>query len=146
MVTASNFSLGDYRLDMSLQEIRGLCELTKEEYAVFGRESMQDVIYYAKSTEFVGRRWEIMVGTIEGKLYELGATLKISAEEFTVDLPRDIFRHCELLLGTPTEEKQGRFIWDTSSGNVIFQYAIIEDTFEADLFVGNSGKRRYGNS
>jgi len=29
---------------------------------------------------------------------------------------------------------------------VIFQYAIIEDTFEADLFVGNSGKRRYGNS
>jgi len=146
MVTASNFSLGEYRLDMSLQELRGLREFTKEEYSIFGRESMQDVVYHAQPTEFVGRRWEMMVGTIEDKLYELGAILKMRAEEFTIDLTRDVFKHCELLLGTPTEEQQGRFIWDTSSGSVIFQYAIIEDTFEADLFVSHRGNRRYGNS
>ena len=146
MVTAGNFSLGEYRLDMSLQEIKGLRELTKDEYAVFGRESMQDVIFHANPTEFVGRHWKMMVGTMEGKIYELGAILEVRAAEFTTDLPRDVFKHCELLLGTPTAEQQGHFIWDTANGSVIFQYAVIEDIFEADMFVSNRPGHRYGSS
>lgn len=145
-VTAKEFQLGDYRLDMRLQDIAGLKELTKEEYAVFGRDSLQDVICHANPTEFVGRRWKIMVGTIEGKLYELGAILEMKAEEFKPDIVEYVFKRCELLLGTPTYETQGRFVWDTNSGRVIFQYAFIADAFEADLFVSNKATHRYGNS
>jgi hypothetical protein len=146
MVTASTFSLGDYRLDMSLREIRGLRELTKDEYAVFGRESKQEVIYHAEPTEFVGYRWKMMVGAIEGRLYQLAATLQMRSEDFTINVTRNVFKHCELLLGTPSEEQQGRFIWDTSSGSVVFQHAIVQDTFEADVYVSNKGIQRYGRS
>jgi hypothetical protein len=146
IVTAKEFLLGEYRLDMCLQDIIGLKELTKEEYAVFGRDSLQDVVYHANPTEFVRHRWKIMVGAIEGKLYELGAILEMKAEEFKPDMVENVFKRCELLLGTPTYETQGRFMWDTSSGRVIFQYAFIADMFEADLFVSNRATDLYGNS
>jgi len=142
IVTAINFPVGEYRLDMRLEEMQGLRELTAEEYAVFGRESLRDVIYHVKPTEFAGRHWKMMVGTTEGKLYQLGAILEMKAEEFTTNLPRDVFNRCEQLLGTPSAEEKGRFIWDTSTGTVTFQYAIIGEIFEADLYVGNWGTHR----
>ena len=49
---AAEFILGDYRLDMRLQDIKGLRELTKQEYAIFGRDSLQEVVYHANPTEF----------------------------------------------------------------------------------------------
>ncbi len=146
IVTAKEFKVGEYRLDMNFQDVARLKELTEEEYAVFGRESLQDVIYHACPTEFLGHTWEIMVGAIEGKLYEIGAIFQMKAEEYKPNFTDNIFKHCELLLGTPAHEAQGRFIWDTNSGRVVFQYAIIMDTFEADIFVTNKVTDRYGNS
>ena len=78
--SASEFRLGDYRLDMRLQDIRGLKEITKPEYNFFGKESEQEVVFHANPTEFLGRTWEMMIGTIEGKLYQLGASLSFDAQ------------------------------------------------------------------
>lgn len=149
--TAAEFILGDYRLDMRLQDIKDLRELTKQEYAVFGRDSLQEVVYHADPTEFVGRTWNMMVGTIEGKIYQLGASLAFSAdnaEKETRELIRNVYEYCEPLLGVPTEETQGYFIWDTDTGKVIFQYAVLKetDTFAANLFVGDRGDQRYSRS
>jgi hypothetical protein len=144
--SAENFPLGDYRLNMELQEIKGLKELTMEEYDVFKRESLQDSIYHADPTEFVGRSWNIMVGAIEGSLYEIGANLETSSQEKTEEIVRSVFKYCEQFLGTPSKEKPGLFIWDTNTGSIVFQFAIIEDTFAANLFVANRPRSRYGNS
>ena len=97
-------------------------------------------------SEFVGYRWKMMVGAIEGRLYQVAATLLMPKEDFTLDVTRNVFKHCEIFLGTPSEEQQGRYIWDTSNGTVVFQNAFIEDSFEADVYVSNKGTQRYGRS
>jgi hypothetical protein len=92
-----------------------------------------------------------MVGTIEGKIYQLGASLAFSAnnaQKEMTELIRDVYERCEIFLGTPTEEPRGFIIWDTDTGKVIFQYAVLKetDTFAANLFVGDRGDKRYVNS
>jgi hypothetical protein len=149
--TAAEFILGDYRLDMRLQDINGLKELTKQEYAVFGRESEQEVIYHANPTNFIGYEWNMKIGTIEGKIYQLGASLAFDAngaEKEMSKLVQSVYECCETYVGTPTEETRGFIIWDTDTGKVIFQYAVIVETdiFAANLFIGDRGDRRYGNS
>jgi hypothetical protein len=149
--SAAEFRLGDCRLDMRLQDIQGLREFTKEEYAIFGRESLQETIYHANPTEFIGRTWETMVGTMEGKIYQLGASLAFNAnnaQKEMTELIRGVYEHCEMFLGVPTEERRGFIIWDTDTGKVIFQYAVLKetDTFAANLFIGDRGDKRYGNS
>jgi hypothetical protein len=146
--TAAEFPLGDYRLDMRLEDINGLKELTLQEYAVFGRDSLQEVVYHVSPTEFVGHSWNMMVGTIEGKIYQLGASLAFSAEKETTKLIKNVYECCELYLGTPTEEEQGSYIWDTDAGKVIFLFAVIQETntFTANIYVGDRGDQRYGNS
>ena len=99
--------------------------------SVFGRDSLQETIYHADPTEFLGRAWEIMVGTIEGKIYQLGASLSFSAnkaEKEMSELIRNIYERFEMFLGTPTEETRGNIIWDTETGKVIFQYAVLKET------------------
>jgi hypothetical protein len=91
------------------------------------------------------------VGTIEGKIYQLGASLAFSAnnaEKEMTEFIRGVYEHCEGLLGTPTEETQGNIIWDTKTGKVIFQCAVLKETntFAANLFIGDRGDQRYGNS
>jgi len=149
--SASEFRLGGYCLGMPLQDIQGLREITKQEYAFFGKESEQEVVYHANPTEFLGRTWEMMVGTVEGKIYQFGASLSFdarNAEKEMGDLIRCVYEHCEMFLGVPTEEKRGFIIWGTESGKVIFQYAVLKETetFAANIFVGDRGDQRYGNS
>jgi hypothetical protein len=91
------------------------------------------------------------IGTIEGKIYQIGASLAFSAnnaEKEMTELIRGVYEHCEGLLGTPTEETRGLYIWDTATGKVIFRFAVIQETnvFAANLFVGDRGDQRYGNS
>ena len=117
--SAAEFPLGDYRLDMRLQDVKDLRELTKQEYEVFGRESLQEVIYHADPTEFLGRIWAMEIGTIEGKIYQLGASLAFdakNAEKEMTQLTRGVYEFCEPLLGTPTEETQGYFILNMKPG------------------------------
>jgi hypothetical protein len=136
---------------MRLQDVNGLKELTKNEYALFGRESLQEVIYHADPTEFLGHTWEMKIGAIEGKIYQLAASHTFdanNAEKEMAKFIRGVYEHCEGLLGTPTEETQGWYIWDTATGKVIFQFAVIQETnvFAANLLVGDRCDQRYRNS
>jgi hypothetical protein len=149
--TAAEFILGDYRLDMRREDINGLKELPKQEYAAFGRASEQKVIYHANPTNFVGYEWNMMIGTIEGKIFQLGASLAFDAngaEKEMSKLVQSVYECCETFVGTPTEETRGLMIWDTNTGMVIFKYAVFKETnwFVANLIVNDGGDKRYGNS
>jgi hypothetical protein len=81
----------------------------------------------------------------------LGAILAFDANGAEKEMSKfvqTVFEHCELGLGTPTEEARGFIIWDTDTGKIIFQHAVIAetDTFVANLYVGDRGDNRYGNS
>jgi hypothetical protein len=49
---------------------------------------------------------------------------------------------------TPTEESRGLMVWDTETGKVVFQYAVIQETemFAANIFIGDRVNRHSGNS
>jgi len=144
--TAIEFPIEDYRLDMSMREIPGLRELTEDEYQVFRRDSLEEVIYHVPPTEFVGRTWKMMVGAMEGKLYQIGGSVELDSEKETADLAQDVYRHCEWSLGTPTQQQRGLFIWDTSEGTVVFQFACVAGSYVANLYVASEAKERFGNS
>ena len=77
--TASDFPIGDYRLDMDVSKLEDMREFTALEYSFFGRDSMQEVIYNSAPAEFVGQQWAMTVGLIEGKIYQIAAGITADA-------------------------------------------------------------------
>ena len=144
--TAMSFALGDYSLDMPPTSVGDLTELTDQEYQYFPRQLRGEAIYHAAPTNFLGHRWDMMIGIVDGEPYKLGASLELEDQRQAVELIQLAFKACEVQLGTPTEEKQGLFVWDTADGNVILQTASIMGTVAVNIYVTSSsirGKPRY---
>jgi len=143
---AKDFRVGDYCLNTPLTNGQILRELSREEYDTFGRDSLQERLYHGRPTDFVGHRWNVLLGIVEGKLYQFEASLELSRQTETDEMLQNVMRNCELLIGTPTEEQQGVAIWDTNDGSVILQFASIMGTFATNLIVSSKGEGRYGAS
>lgn len=133
--TAMSFNLGDYSLDMPLASFGKLIELTEREYVHFPRQLPGEAIYHAPPTEFLGYRWDMMIGMVNEEVYKLGASLDIEDQWQAHDLIQSALKACEVQLGTPSEEKQGFFVWDTADGNVILQTASIMGTVAVNIYV-----------
>ena len=136
--TVTSFALGNYRLDMPQTSLGDLTELTEEEYEHFPRQVRGEAIYHAASVSFLGRRWDMMIGMVDGTLYKLGASVEMDNQRQAVELIQAAFNACEAQLGTPTEEKQGLFVWDNTDGNVILQTASIMSTVAINIYVTSS--------
>ena len=140
--TAADFTVGDYRLNMNLEDIDGLREATKEEYLAFRRASAQEFIYYAPPTRIAGCDWTVFIRATEGKMKLIGASLNFSAKGAEKEIPKliqTVLEDSEIQLGTPTEETRGLISWDTETGKVAFAYAVFteSDGFAANIFVGD---------
>ena len=144
--TAMSFSLGDYRLNMPLASLGDLRELTEEEYLHLPRQLRGEAIYHAPPANFLGHDWDMMIGMVDGEVYKLGASLEIDDLRLGVEVIQAAFKASEIQLGTPTEEKQGLFVWDTTDGNVILQTASIMGTVGVNIYATSraiTGKPRY---
>jgi hypothetical protein len=144
--TATSFSLDDYSVDMPAASLRDLTELTEEEYLHFPRQLRGEAIYHAPPADFLGHRWDMMIGMVDGEVYKFGASLEIDNQREAVEVIQAAFKACEVQLGTPTEEKQGVFVWDTADGNVILQTASIMGTVAVNIYATSRairGKPRY---
>ena len=144
--TAMSFSLSEYSLEMSPASLGNLTELAEAEYLHFPRQLRGEAIYHASPAEFLGHRWDMMIGMVDGKLHKMGASVEINDKRQGVELIQVAFKACEIQLGTPTEEKQGIFMWDTTDGNVILQTASIIGTVAINIYATSSnirGKSRY---
>ena len=144
--TAMSFALGKYSLDMPTSSLGDLTELTDQEHQYFPRQLRGETIYHAPPADFVGHRWDIMTGIVDGDLYKLGASCELDDRQQALEVIQSAFKACEVQLGTPTEEKQGLFVWDTADGNVILQTTSIMGTIAISIHVTSSsivGKPRY---
>lgn len=144
--TAMSFSLCDYSLDMPLVSLGDLTELTEGEYIHFPRQLRGEAIYHAPNIDYLGHHWDIMIGMVDGEVYKLGASLEIEDQRQALEVIQAAFKACEFQLGTPTEEKQGLFVWDTTDGNVILQTASITGTVAINIYATSRnirGKPRY---
>ena len=145
IVTAKSFELGGYSLEMQPASLRNLTELSESEYLAFPRQLRGEAIYHAPPTEFLGNRWEMMIGMVDGEIYKLAASVELDDQQQAVELIQTAFRACEVQLGTPTQEQQGLFVWDTTDGNVIVQTASIMGTVAVNIFAASKiirGKQR----
>jgi hypothetical protein len=146
IATVKSFELGGYSLEMHPSSLGNLTELTEGEYLHFPRQLRGEAIYHAPPTEFLGYRWDMMIGMVDGEIYKLGASVEVDDQEQAVELIQSVFKACEVQLGTPTQEEQGLFVWDTNDGNVILQTASVTGTVAINIYATSKdirGKQSY---
>jgi len=132
--TATEFSVGNCCLQSNTEEVTLLRQLTGDEYAFFQRQFKGEVIYHAKPIDLLGREWTFTVSVVKGKLYKWAASLELGADEDVARWGHDVFQYCECFLGSPTDEKEGVFFWDTPDGNVILQLIRANDLVDVSIF------------
>jgi len=141
VIAAKFLEWGDYSLSMPVDSLSGLQELTEQEYRFFRRFLRGEVTYHAPATNHLGYRWDMMVSLVEGELCRLGASVELYDQREGIELIRSVVKHCEMLLGTATKEKEGFFVWNTEDGNVIVHTGFIGGSTGVNVVVTSSSVR-----
>ena len=123
----SAFAIGDYRIDTQLSVSQELVELTEYEYKFFTPMFKNEKIYKAPPTVFLGRPWNIMLGTVNGRIYKVAAFVELDNIAEANHLTDEVMRYCISRLGKPMEEHSGHIIRDARDGNII---AVLPQVFE----------------
>jgi hypothetical protein len=131
-------AIGGYRIDTPVSGSHQLVELTVEEYKFFARIFKNEKTYKAPPAEFLGRSWNVMLGTVAGRVWKVAAFVELDNIAEARRLTDDVMRYCISHLGKPTEERPGLITWDTRDGNVILQTASVMGTGAINLFVTSS--------
>jgi hypothetical protein len=115
-----------------------LVELTADEYKSFAPVFKNEKTYKAPPTSFLGRSWNVMLGTVAGRIWKVAAFIELDNINESQALIDVATRYCISHLGKPTEEQPGLITWDTRDGNVILQTASVMGTVAINLFVTSS--------
>ncbi len=108
---------------MSIEGLTELVEFSPGEYATMGRQFEGEANYKAAPVAFLGREWELQLGTVHGLVYKIAPYLDFMTREQSAPIVREVLMYCTAELGTPSSVKGDLHIWDTSDGNVIVQDA-----------------------
>ena len=139
----ASFPVGKYRLDGSIDGLAGLVEFSDTEYATMGCEFEGERNYNAPPVNFLGRQWNLMLGTVRGKIYKIAPYLELKTKQEANPIAMETLLYCTELLGTPSSQKTGPFIWDTTDGNVILSTADCADGLAINLFITSRATRNF---
>jgi hypothetical protein len=139
----NTFSIGEYRLDATIEGLVGLVEFSPDEYAIMGRNFDGERNYNAPPVNFLGRSWKLMLGTVHGRIYKTAPYLELRNKQEANPIAMETLLYCTEQLGKPSKQETGLFIWDTSDGNVILQTAEIADGFGINLFLTSRAIRNF---
>ena len=137
----SSFPVGEYRLDVPVDGLTGLIEFSSTEYATMDRVFEGETNYNAPAVTFLDRPWNLMLGTVHGRIYKIALHLVFSTKREASPVAMQALRHCTERLGKPSSRKTGLFIWDASDGNVILQTAETAEGLAVNLFITSRGVR-----
>ena len=141
--THSSFPIGKYKLDASVDGLAGLVEFSRTEYATMGRQFEGERNYNAPPVTFLGRRWKLMLGTVQGKIYKIAPYLELQTKQEANPIAMETVQYCTEHLGKPSSQKTGLFIWDTIDGNVILQTAETAEGLAINLFITSRATRNF---
>ncbi|HLK64469.1 MAG TPA: hypothetical protein VKU19_13580 [Bryobacteraceae bacterium] len=139
----ASFPIGPYCLDAPIDGIVGLREFSLDEYAVMGRQFEGERNYNARPVEFLGRKWNLMLGTVNGRIYKIAPFLEAQRKEDATPIAMATLRYCSEILGKPASQKTGLFAWDTSDGNTILQTAVVSEGLAINLFITSRSVRNF---
>jgi hypothetical protein len=74
-----SFSVGPYRLDAPVGDLTGLVEFSTAEYAIIGRLFKGEKSYNAPPVQFLGRRWQLRIQTVNGQICKIAPHAELAS-------------------------------------------------------------------
>ena len=137
------FPIGKYALGMQLEKTPDLVEFSKEEYQAFIRRFEEEYNYKAQPIDFLGYSWELMLGTVQNKIYKIAIYLVIPSKNAASSIEKEVLKYCIEKLGKPSSMEKGMVKWDTSGGNVIVQNIEAFNGFNINMYLTSSSVRSF---
>jgi len=118
-------TIGPYRLDMKATKLSKLVELAPSEKKALNLaiEFKNERIYNAPPADFAGASWEIVLGTVDNRVYKVSALLVRENREHRDKMWRHLDGLFRTQLGTPATAAAPIITWDTEDGNVVMNRA-----------------------
>lgn len=139
----SIFAIGKYKLDAPIEGLTGLVEFSPAEYAAMGRQFEGEKSYNAPPVTFLGRSWQLMLGSVNGRIYKIAVYLTPKTKQEANPAAMETLRYCTEKLGRPASQETGLFTWDTSDGNVVLQTAVTAEGLAINLFLTSRAVRSF---
>jgi hypothetical protein len=139
----ASFPIGPYHLNTSIDGIADLLEFSSAEYSVMGRQFDGERNYNAAPVEFLGKRWNLMLGTVNRKIYKIAPFQEARSKDEANPIAMATLRYCTEILGKPDSQETGLFVWDTSDGNTILQTAETQGGLAINLFITSREVRNF---
>jgi hypothetical protein len=113
--------LGPYRLDMKMDSIAGLSEISAAEKVALQliMEFKNTRIFHAPHAYFAGLTWEILLGAVDGNVYKVSALTEFNSSETRNTAWQNVVGVLRNQLGTPETLTENILAWNTKDGNVI---------------------------
>jgi hypothetical protein len=111
------FDFGKFKLDHEISDFTGLKQFSWIEYLSMKRKFKDEIIYDAPPTNFLDRPWQLILGTVRGRIYKIAALASLSTKQEAESLVMETHQYFKDLLGPPSEQTAKHFIWDTKDGN-----------------------------
>jgi hypothetical protein len=91
--------------------------------------------YYGPAVDFLERRWNLMLGTVNGNIYKVAPFLEARSKQEANPIAMETLRYCTEMLGEPTSQRTGLFTWYATDGNVILQTTETAEGWAINLFI-----------
>lgn len=113
--------IGPYSLGQQVASDSDLVEISPLEYRALPRTFRGERIFKAQDVSFLGRRWYLLLGTIDGRIYKLSAQFISESTSAAAATFSETEAFCSEQFGaSSTSSADGSVMrWDTSFGNVI---------------------------
>jgi hypothetical protein len=130
-----DFYIDTYSLKTSIDSLQCVEELAPKEYLYFNKTFKNENIYHIMPAYYSGKKWEMLASIVDNNIFKIAATLELNNQNVAIQTLQQVLANCENILGTPTEEKQGFFIWDKIDGNVILQIDFVADSAAINIYI-----------
>jgi hypothetical protein len=138
------FDFRQFKLDQEISDFTGLEELSRLEYAALKRTFKDETTYNAPPANFLGRSWQLILGTVRGRIYKIAAFISLPTKQEADSRVVEAHQYCKDLLGPPSEKTAKHFIWDTKDGNVVLQTTTKGlDGFLVSIFLTSASVRHF---
>jgi|SRR5579864_3514325 len=100
-------SSGPYQLDGGVERFRELREFYSTEYSIVGKSFEGEIDFNAPKVEFLGRRWNLQLGTVHGRIYKMAPHLEFTDKQSAHEAAQEVLRYCYEGSASQPNKKQG---------------------------------------
>lgn len=141
--TISSVPVGIYKLNGSIKDVNGLIEFSPVEYRTMGRQFGDEKNYNAPPVLFLGRSWKVLLQTVHSQICKIALHIEPESTSNANAIAMQTFQYCTELLGKPTKQITGLFVWDATDGNAVLQIAETAEGHTIGFFLTSSAIRDF---